>query len=153
MLIYKITNSSRKEKYYISRSIKKHGKENFKIEQIDFAESETELKSKESYWIAKYQSNNRDIGYNNTLGGELSMPNDVVIINMVNSRSTNSNILHPVNSISDIVFGFKSWYFHFLFKIFSAFRAISRFLIFILKFDIWIRDCSSRIKNSASFIC
>lgn len=84
-------NASNSCEYYIARAIRKHGRKNFKIEQIDKAYSEKEMKSKEKYWIAKYQSNNKKIGYNLTSGGEHTVLNKSVIISMVGSRITNSS--------------------------------------------------------------
>ncbi len=51
-------------------AIRKHGPENFIIEQIDTAETIEELKEKEIYYIAFYDSTNREKGYNTTKGGE-----------------------------------------------------------------------------------
>lgn len=84
-------NQSKKKNYYIARTIRKYGKENFKIEQIDKAYSIKELKSKEKYWIAKYQSNNRNIGYNLTDGGEKAQPNDELILSVIETRQKNSS--------------------------------------------------------------
>lgn len=53
---------------YFQRAIKKYGKENFYIEQIDSAETKEELDVKEKYWIEKYDSINN--GYNTAIGGE-----------------------------------------------------------------------------------
>ena len=54
----------------LSNAIKKHGKENFKIEQIDSAETIDELNQKEIYWINFY--NSRIKGYNIREGGHNS---------------------------------------------------------------------------------
>lgn len=51
-------------------SMKKYGIENFKIEEIDKANSLDELGELERYYIKLYQSNNRDKGYNMTAGGD-----------------------------------------------------------------------------------
>lgn len=90
MIIYKITNLVN-DKIYIGktiksidfrfsqhlrktsgclklvRAIKKYGKNNFKIEQIDIAENNEELNKKEIMWISKLNSIN--CGYNLTNGG------------------------------------------------------------------------------------
>lgn len=84
-------NASHSSNSLIARSIKKYGNENFKIEQIDAAYSMIELKSKEEYWIAKYQSNNKEIGLNLTSGGESSIPNRATIIEMISSRMNSSS--------------------------------------------------------------
>lgn len=52
----------------IGRAIRKHGKDNFKIEVIDSGSSRKELASKEMYYVEKYDS--FENGYNLTLGGE-----------------------------------------------------------------------------------
>ena len=54
----------------IDRVIYKYGKENFIVEQIDEANSLSELNEKEQYWIKFYNSTDRNIGYNLTTGGE-----------------------------------------------------------------------------------
>lgn len=59
-----------KSKSYIGRAIHKYGPENFVVEEIDNATSLKELNEKEIYWIAYYNSTNRDIGYNLTKGGD-----------------------------------------------------------------------------------
>jgi group I intron endonuclease len=55
---------------YLYSSIRKYGKENFTIEPIDEANTIIELNEKEIYWIKHYNSNNKEFGYNRTLGGE-----------------------------------------------------------------------------------
>jgi hypothetical protein len=54
----------------LNRAIKKYGKENFIKEIIDTAETIEELNEKEKIWIAFYNSQNRDIGYNIAAGGD-----------------------------------------------------------------------------------
>lgn len=54
----------------IHKSIAKYGKENFILEVIDFADNYEDLKEKEKYYIKLYNSNNRNIGYNLTEGGD-----------------------------------------------------------------------------------
>ena len=49
---------------HFARAIKKYGKENFKIEEIDTATSQEELTQKEQYWIQYYNSVQE--GYNET---------------------------------------------------------------------------------------
>lgn len=49
---------------HFARAIRKYGKENFTIEQIDTAQSQNELNQKEQYWIRYYNSVND--GYNET---------------------------------------------------------------------------------------
>ncbi len=85
MIIYKTTNlingkiyigkdSKNDPNYFgsgllLRQSIKKYGKKNFKKEIIDFADSVKGLNEKEIYWIAFYNSTNKEIGYNLTPGG------------------------------------------------------------------------------------
>ena len=49
---------------HFARAIRKYGKENFIIEQIDEAQTQDELNQKEQYWIKYYNSVND--GYNET---------------------------------------------------------------------------------------
>ena len=53
----------------LHNAIKKYGKENFTVEQIDVATTRDELDSKEVFWIQFYDSMNRDKGYNLHGGG------------------------------------------------------------------------------------
>lgn len=97
MIIYKITNKingkvyigqtirSLKARWYehcnderrtFYRAIKKYGKENFIVEQIDSAETQQELDIKEGNWIAFYDSTNKTKGYNLSSGGEHPMITD-----------------------------------------------------------------------------
>lgn len=86
MIIYKTTNlinnkiyigktTTEDPNYYgsgivIKQALEKYGKENFKREIIDQADSPDELNEKEIYWIKFYDSCNRDIGYNRSHGGD-----------------------------------------------------------------------------------
>ena len=54
----------------IHRSMAKYGEDNFTLEIIDFAETYDELKEKETFWIKKFNSRDRKIGYNLTEGGD-----------------------------------------------------------------------------------
>jgi len=85
MIIYKTTNlingkiyvgqdSKNNPRYlgsgvWLNRAIEKYGKENFKKEVIDLAESKEELNEKEKYWI-KFYNCKVPFGYNLTDGGE-----------------------------------------------------------------------------------
>ena len=57
-------------KSLVDRAIYKYGKENFIVEVIDKANSLDELDNKEKFWISKYNSIDKNIGYNLTLGGD-----------------------------------------------------------------------------------
>lgn len=54
----------------IHKSMAKYGEENFTLEIIDFAETYEELKEKEKFYINKFNSMDRSIGYNLTEGGD-----------------------------------------------------------------------------------
>ena len=93
MIIYKITNKingkvyigqtiktlerrwkqhctrAKNKRYALCEAIKKYGKENFTVEQIDVACSRDELDTKEIYWIKFYDSMSPN-GYNMTGGGK-----------------------------------------------------------------------------------
>lgn len=56
--------------YYFHKAIRKYGPANFKIEELDKANSIQELKQKEIDYIKFYNSNSRNIGYNLTSGGD-----------------------------------------------------------------------------------
>lgn len=58
------------------RSMRKHGIENFKIEEIEKANDINDLKSKEFKWIKEYDSTNDEKGYNIQSGDE----NDNVVM-------------------------------------------------------------------------
>lgn len=55
---------------YFGRAIKKYGKSNFTWSVIDEANTEEDLNNKEIYYIKAFKSNDVEIGYNLTLGGE-----------------------------------------------------------------------------------
>jgi group I intron endonuclease len=85
MVIYKVTNllngkiyvgqdSNNRDEYFgsgiwISRSIKKYGRKNFKKEIIEVCSSLEELNNKEIFWISKLNSTDPNIGYNVHNGG------------------------------------------------------------------------------------
>lgn len=54
----------------IHKSMAKYGEENFTLEIIDFADTYDELKEKEKFYIKKFNSTDRSIGYNLTEGGD-----------------------------------------------------------------------------------
>jgi group I intron endonuclease len=53
----------------ILNAIEKYGKENFKKEIIDSAQSQEELDEKEKFWIKEFNSQDKNIGYNIADGG------------------------------------------------------------------------------------
>ena len=89
MYVYKITNKINNKIYIgktkfpinktidyygsgiqIINAIKKYGKENFKKEIIQECSSIEELNEQEKQWISKLNSNQSEIGYNITMGGD-----------------------------------------------------------------------------------
>lgn len=54
---------------YLSRAICKYGRNSFKFEIIDVANTQQELDNKEKYYIKKYNTTNSTIGYSLTDGG------------------------------------------------------------------------------------
>lgn len=61
-------NRANREKSAVQRAMKKYGKDNFTIEQLDTANSQAELFEKEIFWIEKLNTF-KGYGYNLTLGG------------------------------------------------------------------------------------
>lgn len=51
------------------KALEKYGKDNFERHIIEFCDSREVLNLKERYWIKKYNSTDRDIGYNLAEGG------------------------------------------------------------------------------------
>lgn len=90
MIIYKTTNlinnkiyvgqdSKNNPNYYgsgkiLKAAIKKYGKINFKKEILEHCRTRDELNDCEKYWICELESQNPNIGYNITAGGEYSIP-------------------------------------------------------------------------------
>lgn len=86
MIIYKTTNLINGKIYigqsinddpkylgsgvFLKNAIEKYGKENFLKEVIDVVDSVDELNEKEIYWIEKYNSTDKNIGYNLCSGGK-----------------------------------------------------------------------------------
>lgn len=62
-------NESKHQHRPICRAIRKHGKENFYIEQLEYCSNKSELDEKEKYWIEKLNSMNPSFGYNARAGG------------------------------------------------------------------------------------
>lgn len=55
---------------YFHNAILKHGEENFVFEKIEEVNDFEELNQKEKYWVAFYNSTDKDIGYNLDSGGK-----------------------------------------------------------------------------------
>lgn len=58
--------------YYIRNAIQKYGKDNFSIDLLDITSSIEKANDLEIFYISKYNSTNRNIGYNICLGGRAS---------------------------------------------------------------------------------
>ena len=63
-------NDPKNDAVYLCNAIKKYGKENFKREIIDEADTRDELNNKEIQYILLYNSTDPSIGYNIANGGE-----------------------------------------------------------------------------------
>jgi len=127
MVIYKITNTKTNKVYIgktggnlierwrghkakfkdektiskLYRSMRKHGIENFKIEEIEKAKDVNDLKSKEFKWIAYYDSTNDEKGYNIQRGDEndnVVMHEDTKIKIVKGNRENKINGKHKGNS-------------------------------------------------------
>ena len=64
----------------IDRAIYNYGKNNFKyeiIERVPFKKGIRFLENREIYYIAKFKSNNNNIGYNRSLGGNVNVAKKV----------------------------------------------------------------------------
>lgn len=74
---------------FLLNAIRKHGKENFKIEEIEKCENKEELNIREKYWISFYKSFGE--GYNLTSGGnfnvELSLESRKMISKKLKGKS------------------------------------------------------------------
>lgn len=85
MVIYKTTNIINNKIYIgkdesnnpnylgsgilLNAAIKKYSRENFKKEILEICKDKNELEIREIYWISKFNTTNRNIGYNITEGG------------------------------------------------------------------------------------
>ena len=61
---------------YFHRAIRKYGKENFIWDVLAYAETPEDLDNLERKYIAEYQANNSQFGYNLTAGGLDSLPDN-----------------------------------------------------------------------------
>jgi len=69
---HKHNSVRKKKKAFINRAILKYGVDSFKIELFKTCYSEFQLYNSEIYFIQKHNTNNREFGYNNSTGGEIS---------------------------------------------------------------------------------
>lgn len=54
----------------LKQAIKKYGREKFKVELLEECNTFEELNQREIYWIEKFKSTEKEIGYNITTGGQ-----------------------------------------------------------------------------------
>ena len=69
-----------KKQSHLNRAIKKYGPKNFKMILVKECTNEQEMYDLEIELIAKFQSTNRKIGYNNSLGGEVSSKGKILSV-------------------------------------------------------------------------
>lgn len=123
MYIYKITNTItqkiyigkqvRENKHYmgsgklIKLSILKYGIENFKKEIIEVCSSKKELSNREIFWISYYKSQDRNVGYNITKGGDGNNTNKHFLGKKLSEshRKKISDNHHDVSGIKNPMFG------------------------------------------------
>lgn len=89
----------------LHEAIRKYGEENFKTEFLDEACSKEELDIKEKYWIKELKSQNKNIGYNITQGGDgfdfNSLPEDVKLKKKKHHSINTSNRRWYTNGIDN----------------------------------------------------
>lgn len=77
---------------YLSYAIAKYGRDNFDVELLESAETKSELNFLERKWISKFNSTNREVGYNLTQGGDggdtFSLLPDEDKLKAINRRSS-----------------------------------------------------------------
>ena len=79
----------------LRRAIKEYGKENFKVELIEWVATPELLDEREIYWIKYYKATDRTIGYNICEGGKVNRT-------MVGSNNPFYNKKHSVETIEKI---------------------------------------------------
>lgn len=65
-----VSNVEKGYSFHLTNAIRKYGVDAFDFTILDVAQSREELNTKEIYFIALYQSNQRERGYNMTPGGD-----------------------------------------------------------------------------------
>lgn len=114
MIIYKTTNlvnnkiyigkQIRPNKNYLGsglilkEAIKKYGRKNFKKEILETCDDKETLSEREKYWISFYNSRNREIGYNITVGGDGGSTNN----HWLNKKHTDESKLLISKNHSDV---------------------------------------------------
>lgn len=71
---------------YLANSIKKYGLDNFEFSIIDTANTIEELNQKEIYYIEKFNTRNKEYGYNIEYGGRNSLASEETLIKMSNAH-------------------------------------------------------------------
>lgn len=84
----------------IIKAIKKYGKSNFKREVLEECNSKEHMNNREKYWIQHFDSINRNVGYNVSVGGEGGNLGDKV--NQKISETRKNKI--PVKDINGNIF-------------------------------------------------
>jgi len=87
------------KKYYgtgklIQRELKKYGKENFKVEIIEWLDSVDKLNEAEIKFIAAFDSKNPSIGYNISCGGQMGWMKGVHLSEETKEKIRNANAGH-----------------------------------------------------------
>lgn len=67
----------KKDNTHLHNAMRLYGKENFRVEIVDTANSQTELDEKERYWIRVFNSDVE--GYNETAGGDSNPMNNALV--------------------------------------------------------------------------
>ena len=70
---------------YLHKAIKKYGLESFNIRILKTAKNYDKLNIYEKKFITQFKSNNSNLGYNLTSGGNAGIPNDITITKKINS--------------------------------------------------------------------
>ena len=107
---HKTATNRNKSNTYLQNAMRNHGIENFKIEEIDKAESLLELKSKEYYWINHYNSTDTNIGYNIQYGDSkdnmiIQEQTKVKLVDSIRKNKLKGNIKYGSSDIRTIYVG------------------------------------------------
>lgn len=89
-------NSKSKKTLHLYLAMAKYGVNTFSAEQIDSAETRSELNAKEQYWIQFYDSINN--GYNMTLGGETSPMLSEVVKEKHDNKLRSSEVRNKISN-------------------------------------------------------
>lgn len=81
-------SSSKSQKGYLYDAMRKHGVDNFCVETIEEVPNQ-DLNDREIFWIGHYKSNQKDRGYNCTIGGDGNHQIDIYTIEKINKLWNN----------------------------------------------------------------